>query len=89
MPDADEANDEAAATAEPEAAVVVPPVEAVSAPTLKAEITALEASIAADQARLAALRVKRDFKEYPKAVKDQIFASREAQDAAGPEYAEI
>lgn len=57
--------------------------------TLDEQVAALEASIAADQAQLAALVTKRDFQEFPKMVKGVVFASREEQDAAGPEYAEV
>lgn len=70
----------------PAPAAVPDPVD--DAASLKDEAEALEASIAAGQARLAEIRAKRDFKEFPKFVKGQIFASREEQDAAGPDYAD-
>lgn len=67
---------------EPEASPVV-------VRSLTDEISDLEGRIAVDQAQLAALVAKRDFQEFPKMVKGVVFASREEQDAAGPEYAEV
>lgn len=55
---------------------------------LKGERAALLARIEADQKRLAEVERLLRFKEYPKMVKDRTFASREEQDAAGPEYAD-
>lgn len=66
----------------------VAPAPAPERPT-SAEIKALEASIAADQARLTEFKAKRDFVEFPKMVKERTFGSREEQDAAGPDYADV
>lgn len=71
------------------APATVPPAPPVPVPSLDAEIADLEGRIAADQARLAALIARRDFKEYPKDVNGRTFGSREEQDAAGPDYAEV
>jgi hypothetical protein len=53
------------------------------------EIKELEASIAEDQKRLDDLRRERDYVEFPKMVKGRTFASREEQDAAGPDFADV
>jgi hypothetical protein len=55
--------------------------------TSKEEIALLRKRIAEDQARLEQLL--HPPVEFPKWVKDRVFASREEQDAAGPEYAEV
>lgn len=100
MPAADKAKGKKAAP--PDGAPPVPPVaSAVSAQpeaaetkpkapefTTEQEIADLEGRIGSDQARLAELRAKKAFVEFPKMVKGHIFNSRAEQDAAGPEFAD-
>ena len=73
------------AKAAPEAPAPAKP-SLVSAKAAPLTVEQLEARIAADQALLDAL--KHPPVEFPKMVKGHIFASREAQDAAGPDFAD-
>jgi hypothetical protein len=62
------------------------PAPAPPALTPEEEASALEARVAADQARVQQLR--NPAVEFPKYVKGHVFNSRAEQDAAGPEFAD-